>query len=165
MTSEPDPTVRQRAAGTLLIASGALVVGLITHHPTAASGAMMIQGVHAALMSVILVMTAGFALYVWWHRTAVSLVGLIPFVVGAAAGFAAGTINGFISPRLAMAGVTSYGDLLWATNQVLASIGIFATAAAYVVWSVDLWRIGWRVTAALGAGDDPETIRRHPSSA
>jgi hypothetical protein len=150
MTSERDPAAVQRTAGLLLMGSGVLVVALITHHPTWESGAFLIRGVHGLLMAVILVMAAGFALFVRWRGTSLALVGMVPFGAAAAAGFAAGTINGFITPSMVAAGGGTYTDLLWASNQVLASIGIVAMAAAYAVWSIDLWRSGWRVTALLG---------------
>jgi hypothetical protein len=140
--------------------SGILIIALITHHPTAAGGIFMIRSIHGLLMSVILFLTAGFSLFVVWRRSVLALIGLIPFATGAAAGFAAGTINGFIAPGLVLAGITSHADLLWASNQVLASIGIVATAAAYTLWAVDLWRLGWRTTAVFGliAGLSPAVL-------
>jgi hypothetical protein len=150
MTSERDPAAVQRAAGLLLMGSGVLLVALISHHPTWDSGAFLIRAIHGLLMAVILVMAAGFALFVRWRGTSLALVGMVPFVTATAAGFGAGTINGFITPSMVAAGGVAYTDLLWTSNQVLASIGIVAMAAAYAIWSLDLWRSSWRVTALLG---------------
>ena len=150
MTSERDRAAAARAGGPILTASSLLFVALITNHPTAGSGLFLHQGIHGLLMLMILTMTAGFLLFVLWRRSLLAAIGLVPFAAGAIAAFGAGTINGFIAPSLVTQGIASYGDLLWTSNQVLASIGIVATAAAFSLWSLDLWRLGWRITAALG---------------
>lgn len=150
MIAETDQRTVRQPAGSLLIASGLLMTGLMAHHPTAASGAAMIGWLHGAAMAAMLLMLAGFALFVRWRATSLALVGLVPAIAGAAAGLAAGVINGFIVPSLLGNGVTTYADLLWTSNQKLAEIGIVGYAAAYCLWSVDLWRLTWRVTAVLG---------------
>ncbi len=150
MTSERDRAAAGRAGGLILTASTILFIALMANHPTAGSGLFVHRGIHGLLMLMIVTTTAGFALFVLWRRSLLAVIGLVPFVVSAIAGFGAGTINGFIAPGLVTRGIGSYGELLWTSNQVLASIGIVATAAAFGLWSLDLWRLGWRATAMLG---------------
>lgn len=143
--------VGTRAAGVALMTSGLLVVALMANHPTAASGGVMIRGVHGSILLLMLMMTTGFALFIRWRGSVLAVAGLVPYVAGALAGAAAGIINGFLTLSLFEQGVTDYRDLLWTANQLLATIGVVVTGIAYLLWAADLWRFGWRATAAAGA--------------
>lgn len=140
-----------RAAGATLVASGLLLVLLMAHHPTGADPTALVRGVHGAILLVMLAMTIGFALFVRAAPTPLTVAGFVPLAAGMAAGAGAGTINGFVVPRLVDQGVTGFGPLLWAANQSLAELGVIATGIAYALWSLALWRRGWRATAAGGA--------------
>jgi hypothetical protein len=83
---------------------------------------------------------AHFALRRGLGRSAI-LAGLIAYFIGFAADLGAGTINGFIVPELAARGASLSGRdvflFAWEANQALARLGVFATAAAFVLWSID----------------------------
>jgi hypothetical protein len=150
MTSTLEVPALERTAGFLLMPSGILIIGLITRHPTWSGGMFFIQSIHGLLMSTSLLMTAGFALFVLSRRSTLAVIGFIPYACAAAAGLGAALINGFIVPSLLADGVTAYADLLWTSNQMLAQAGIFAMAAAFTIWSIDLWQLGWRATCIAG---------------
>lgn len=151
MARELGDTTDTRSLGATLMAGGLLVAALMANHPTGVSGGAMMRNVHGAILLMMLMMTIGFALFVRWRRSTLALAGLVPYVAGALAGAAAGIVNGFLTPSLAEQGVIGYRDLLWTANQQLAIIGVVATGMAYVLWGADLWRLGWRATAAAGA--------------
>jgi hypothetical protein len=69
-------------------------------------------------------------------------------------------INGFAAPALVAHGAAHEAvDLLWAVNQALAKLGVIGIGAAYMLWSLDLWRQS-RVVALLGllAGGIPALL-------
>jgi hypothetical protein len=149
MTSEWNSAAVGRVAGLLLMASGILIVALIMHHPTAASGTFLIRAIHGLLIS---------------HPVPDSRVH--PFCPLATKRVGVGRsdpvrdrgrcrVRGRDDQRLHCDGPRAcrqHGACrpALASNQVLASIGIVATAAAYSLWSVDLWRLGWRITTLFG---------------
>jgi hypothetical protein len=112
----------------------------------------LVHGAMIALMSAIAFGFAHFALRRGLGRPAI-LAGLIAYFIGLVADLGAGTTNGFIVPALAAHGTALSGRdvflLAWEANQALAGLGVFATAAAFTLWSIDFLR---------RPGAEPKTI-------
>jgi hypothetical protein len=132
-----------RIAGGALILGALLSVFAMAHHPEHVDPNGIVGLVHGAmivLMSVTAFGFAHFALRRGLERPAI-LAGLIAYVIGLVADLGAGTTNGFIVPALATHGadLSSHDVFLlaWEANQALAGLGVFATAAAFIFWSID----------------------------
>jgi hypothetical protein len=148
-----------RIAGGALIVGALLSVLAMAHHPDHVDPGGVVGIVHGAM---ILLMTATafgythFALRRGLKRPQI-LAGLIAYLVSLVAHLGAGTINGFIVPALAARGADLSGRdvflLAWESNQALARLGVFATAAAFTFWSIDfLRRPGLEAKAIGGLG-------------
>lgn len=115
--------------------------------------------VHAFMIFMIMTMLFAFTHFArarGLERPAV-LAGLVAYGVGALANIGAATVNGLVVTRLVEDGVRSVGPdvfaFAWALNQALDAVGVFATGAAFVFWSLDLLRERTkfaRVVAGLG---------------
>lgn len=151
-----------RAGGIALIGAAGLSVLAMAHHPTSVHAGAMLGIVHAAM-----ILFAGMLAFGFTHfarrcglaRPAV-LAGLVAYAIGTFASIGAATVNGFAAPALAADGATHAAfDILWAVNQALAKLGVIAAGAAYVLWSIELWRRS-KVIALLGllAGGVPALL-------
>ena len=134
-----------RAAGIALVAAAAISLLAMSHHPSGAHGGALGPIVHGVMIFALAVQLYGFAHFA--RRLGLgrpfALSGLVAYALSAFAHFAAATINGFVVPALVGHGAAVGHDLLlfaWESNQALARLGVFTTAAAYGLWSLDLLR-------------------------
>lgn len=161
-----------RIAGGVLLLAGLLTIVAMAHHPTGhdaggAAGGMTLGGfIHAAMIMLLAATLWGFVVFA--ARQAFGgwmLAGLVAYCTGFVANLFAGTINGFIVPAVAdRVDHAASGDLfvlLWQSNQAAASLGVYATSAAFLAWSArllmrksaeDLVVGGLGLLAALGPG-------------
>jgi len=145
-----------KVAGTAMIAAAAGIVLAMGHHPSGAHGGGALAGiVHGAMIALLALLTFGFAHFSRRRglgRPAV-LAGLVAYAIALLGHVGAATINGFVVPALAGRGLELH-DLFafaWEANQALAGLGVYATAAAYLLWSADLlFEPRARVLAGLG---------------
>lgn len=146
-----------RLAGGAMLGAAALSVFVMAHHPTHVDGSGLVGPVHGAMITLMAVTGFGFAYFAVRRGLARPLIlaGLLAYVIGLFAGIGAGTINGFVVPALMAHGpaLTSRDvfALAWEANQALATLGVFATAAAYVLWSADFLGRSGREPKIVGA--------------
>jgi hypothetical protein len=159
MAEVADHKGADRIAGGALILGSLLSVLAMAHHPQHVDPNGMVGLVHGALIVLMSVIAFGFthfALRRGLVRPAI-LAGLIAYFIGVVADLGAATTNGFIVPALAARGADLSGRdvflLAWEANQALARLGVFATAAAFTLWSIDfLRRPGLEAKAIGGLG-------------
>jgi hypothetical protein len=159
MAEVADHKGADRIAGGALILGSLLSVFVMAHHPQHVDPNGMVGLVHGALIVLMSVIAFGFthfALRRGLVRPAI-LAGLIAYFIGVVADLGAATTNGFIVPALAARGADLSGRdvflLAWEANQALARLGVFATAAAFTLWSIDfLRRPGLEAKAIGGLG-------------
>jgi hypothetical protein len=145
-----DPKGGDRIAGAALAAAALVSVVAMAHHPTSAHGGGGLNGlVHGVMIILVALLAFGFVHFARGRgldRPSV-LAGLIAYGISVFAHVGAATINGFVVPALAGRGTVSHDILLfaWETNQALAGLGVYATGAAFILWSIDLIRRepGW----------------------
>jgi hypothetical protein len=145
-----DPKSGDRIAGAALAAAALVSVVAMAHHPTSAHGGGGLNGlVHGVMIVLVALLAYGFAHFARGRgldRPAI-LAGLVAYGVSVFAHVGAATINGFVVPSLAARGGVSHDIFLfaWETNQALAGLGVYATGAAFILWSIDLIRRegGW----------------------
>lgn len=159
MADVADQRRADRIAGGALIAGSLLSVLAMAHHPEHVDPGGLVGIVHGAMIVLMTVIAFGFAHFALRRGVArlAILAGLIAYLVGLVADLGAGTINGFVVPALAAHGATLTGRdvflLAWESNQALARLGVFATAAAFTFWSIDfLGRPGIEPKAIGGLG-------------
>ena len=140
-TTEQRPA--DRIAGGALIGAALLSVLVMSHHPEHVDPNGIVGFVHGAMLTLMTVTAFGFAHFALRRglgRPAI-LAGLIGYFLGVVADLGAGTTNGFIVPALAAHGAVLSGRdvflLAWEANQALARLGVFATGAAFALWSLD----------------------------
>lgn len=145
-----------RLAGGLLIAAAAGSVAAMAHHPSSAHATALGAAVHGTMIVLLATMAFGFthlALRRGVTRPAV-LAGLIAYAFSLFPHAGAATINGFVVPALAARGPAAAGQdiflFAWEMNQALARIGVYATGAAFIFWSIDFLRRGPSETRAIG---------------
>lgn len=148
-------------AGAVLAITALLVVFTMGHHPTGHGGGHglslgnIVHGAMivflAAQLWALSVFTLGRGADGW------SLAGLVAYAISVIGHVLAATINGFIVPALAGAVDTEASHdlfvLLWRANQAFAALGVHATGAAFLFWSVSLLKSGGmtaRLTALAG---------------
>lgn len=130
-----------RIAGSALLATAALSIVAMAHHPTSAQARSLTGIVHGALLLLVVSMAFGFAHVA--RRRGIGrpsiLAGLIAYGISVVANIGAGLINGFIVPTLAARGDIGRDVFLfaWEANQALATLGVVATGVAFVFWSFD----------------------------
>ena len=135
-----------RIAGGALVAGSLLSVLVMAHHPEHVDPNGIVGLVHGAMIALMSVTAFGFAHFALRRGVAklAILAGLIAYFIALVADIGAGTINGFVVPALASHGAALSGRdvflLAWESNQALARLGVFATAAAFTFWSVDFLR-------------------------
>jgi hypothetical protein len=159
MTDVANQRTADRIAGGALILGSLLSVLAMAHHPQHVDPGGLVGIVHGAMIVLMTVIAFGFAHFALRRGVArpAILAGLIAYFVGLVADAGAGTTNGFIVPALASHGAAlSSRDvflLAWEANQALARLGVFATAAAFTLWSIDfLGRPGFEPKAIGGLG-------------
>jgi hypothetical protein len=148
-----------RIAGGALILGSLLSVLAMAHHPDHVDPGGLVGIVHGAMIVLMTVTAFGFAHFALRRGLArpAILAGLTAYLVGLVADIGAGPINGFVVPALAGHGAALSGRdvflLAWESNQALAGLGVFATAAAFTFWSIDfLGRPGLEPKAIGGLG-------------
>lgn len=146
-----------RIAGGALIAAAAASMIAMAHHPTVVHDGALAGIVHGAMIAVLMANGFGFAYFALRRgagRPAI-LAGLIAYLISLFAHLGSATINGFVVPAAAARGVADRDLFLfaWETTQALAALGVFATGAAYLLWSLDfLSRPGAEAKAIGGLG-------------
>lgn len=139
-----------RLAGWLMAAASVLSVVVMAHHPTGGGDLALANGVHGALMALILINIVGFVRFgsgEGLERLSISA-GLVAYAAGMFGNLLAATINGFAAPALMARGASK--DVLgfaWELNQALAYEAVYAISAAYVLWGLGLVR---RRASAVG---------------
>ncbi|OFX00146.1 MAG: hypothetical protein A3E78_06040 [Alphaproteobacteria bacterium RIFCSPHIGHO2_12_FULL_63_12] len=152
-----------RFAGWLMAAASVLSVVVMAHHPTGGGDMRLVNGVHGALMGLILINIVGFFRFGSGEglaRLSVSA-GLVAYAAGMFGNLLAATINGFAAPALMARGASK--DVLgfaWELNQALAYEAVYAISAAYVLWGIGLVRRGARAVgvAGIAAGAAPAAL-------
>jgi hypothetical protein len=140
-----DPKSGDRIAGAALAAAALVSVVAMGHHATSAHGGGGLNGlVHGVMIVLVALLAYGFAHFARGRgldRPSV-LAGLVAYGISVFAHVGAATINGFVVPALAARGSVSHDLFLfaWETNQALAGLGVYATGAAFILWSIDLIR-------------------------
>jgi hypothetical protein len=143
-----------RVAGAAMIAAAAGTLLAMGHHPSGVHGGSSLAGiVHASMIALLGLLVFGFAHMARRRglgRPAV-LAGLVAYGIALVGHAGAATINGFAVPALAARGVATHDLFLfaWELNQALAKLGVYATSAAYLLWSADF--LADRRTRLLGA--------------
>ena len=135
-----------RFAGLALIGAAAASLVAMAHHPAGAHSGPAAGLVHGAMILLLAGIAFGFVHFARRRGLArpAMLAGLVAFSVSLVAHVGAATINGFVVPALASRGAGAVGHdvflLAWEANQALARLGVFATGAAFLLWSGDLLR-------------------------
>ena len=135
-----------RTAGLFLIGPAAASVVAMAHHPSGAHAGGLGGLVHGTMIVLLALMAFGFLHFA--RRCGLGrppvLAGLVAYAISLFAHVGAATINGFVVPALAARGPGAVGHdvllLAWEANQALARLGVFATGAAFLLWSADLQR-------------------------
>jgi hypothetical protein len=149
-----------RVAGFGLCGAAAATVLAMSHHPTdmhgSSGGGDFVHGTMIVLLALIAAGLLHFAQRRGLDRLWI-LAGAVAYAMSFVAHVGAGTLNGFVAPALAARGPEAVGHevflLVWEANQALARIGVYATGAAYALWSLDFLRRGDamnRLTGAVG---------------
>jgi hypothetical protein len=166
---EEDRSSDGKAAGLALLAAAAGSVIAMAHHPTSAAAGAIVGRVHGAMIVFGGLAAAGFLHFArrrGLDRFAVAA-GLVAYLLALFAGVGAATMNGFVVPALAGRGDGAVGSdlflLIWEADQALATLGAYAAATAFILWSADLLgrgRVEERVLGALGllAGAVPAAL-------
>ena len=135
-----------RTAGMFLIGPAAASMVAMAHHPSGAHAGGQSGLVHGAMIVLLTLMAFGFLHFA--RRRGLGrppvLAGLVAYAISLFAHVGAATINGSVVPALAARGPGAVGHdaflLAWEANQALARLGVFATGAAFLLWSADLLR-------------------------
>ena len=148
-----------RIAGAALIAVAASGVLAMAHHPTSAHSGALGAIVHGVMILVVAITTFGFAHFAIRRGLArpAMLAGLVAYALCLFGHVGAATINGFVVPAVAARGHDAVGHdiflFAWEANQALARLGVYAEAAAFLLWSLDFLRrpgLGPRLIGLLG---------------
>ncbi|HYD12433.1 MAG TPA: hypothetical protein VEC11_06270 [Allosphingosinicella sp.] len=141
--TETEQARADRAAGIALTGAAGLGMLAMAHHPSSLHAGALVGIVHGAMILFAAMLAFGFTHYARRRglgRPAV-LAGLVAFAIGTFASIGAAIVNGFAAPALAAEGAGHDAlHILWAVNQALARLGVVAVGAAYLCWSLDLWR-------------------------
>lgn len=146
-----------RIAGLVLMISALLSVLAMSHHPSGHAEGHLGMIVHGVMIVIVLAMLAGFVRLSQClglrHFSVVA--GLVAYSVATIGQILAASINGFIVVGALRAGGHGGGHgiapgsadgaiahLLWTMNQTFAYGAAFLTGAAFVLFSLALWRNG-----------------------
>jgi len=143
-----------RNAGGLLVMASVASILMMAHHPSNAHDYAMGQLVHGAMIAIVAVSALGLthlARRLGVERLSV-LAGLVAYGLAVFSGVGAATINGFVVTNLVAKGETDHAifALAWEANQALARMGVVATGAAFILWSIQLVTRGRWAGRALG---------------
>lgn len=149
---------QSRIAGAGLCGAAAATVLAMSHHPTglhgSAHGGDFVHGSMIVLLAVMAVGLFHFALRRGLDKLWI-LAGVVAYAISLAAHVGAATLNGFVAPALAARGPGAVGHdaflLVWETNQALARFGVYATGAAFALWSYDFLRRAGPMNLLTGA--------------
>ncbi|MEM1089006.1 MAG: hypothetical protein AAF552_14955 [Pseudomonadota bacterium] len=152
-------TYHQKSFGYLLVAAALGTVFFMAHHPTSFDGMTGIAGmVHGVMLVMVIALATGlthFAMGLGLGHLPV-LAGLVCYLAATIGNSLAAVVNGFVFPSLAARGEEEIGhdifDFAWDLNQALAKLAVFAVAAAYLLWSVQLLRTSPRHPVLAGLG-------------
>lgn len=168
MTTKTYPD--DRNDGVLIAGATLAALFLMLHHPTSASGAgedgHLLSDwnnslVHGAMIACLIALSVGLdgVRHRLGERALLTRAGAILIGAGFLALAGAALVNGFATGRLAAqttdpAVHDAGGQVLWALNQSLTSLGSLVVAAGAAAWAPRLWRLGvaGKVSAALGVG-------------
>ena len=145
----------RKAAGWMLVATGALSILLMSQHPSGSHEGVMTPLVHGGLQVVMIAQLAAMFVAVrGWGWTLLATSAVLFFAAGQMAGVGAATINGFIVPALggydpAELG-SGIGPLAWEANQALARLGVIAVGIGFALISTRLWQDSQRALAIFG---------------
>lgn len=135
---------RNRIAGILLIFAALLIVFTMGHHPSHSHGdGWLNRIVHGGMLVLLTVAFTGLVRFAQWRgldRLTV-MSGLLVYSISAFAHVIAAMMNGFIVPAVHASGAEAGHDIFmlgWQINQMFARLGVYATGAAFVLWSADL---------------------------
>jgi hypothetical protein len=146
-----------RVAGAVLVLASLASMLVMAHHPSDAHQMVMGQLVHGAMIAIVGLTALGlvhFARRLGLDRLTV-LAGLIAYGIAVFGDIGAATVNGFVVTNLVAHGVTDHAmfAFAWEANQALARLGVVATGAAFVLWSIGLMaHAGWFGRALGGLG-------------
>lgn len=138
---------QDRVTGFGLCGAAVVTVLVMSHHPTGLHGMSgdgdVVHGTMIILLAAIAVGLFHFALRRGLNKLWI-LAGVVAYAISLGAHIGAGTLNGFVAPAVAARGSAAVGHdaflLIWETNQSLARIGVYATGAAFTMWSFDFLR-------------------------
>lgn len=143
---------KKMAAG-LLVATGVLGIALMSQHPRGDDSAILISGMHGAILIVLLVQAAAL-IGLLGAKGLRSLQAATFYAAGIAATVMAGVLNGFVFPSMRAYGEGEIGqdifDLIWRINQSLAELGVIGIGIGYALWSIGLWQDGRKLVAGAG---------------
>lgn len=169
MTDRSEQAQADRLAGAALVAAAAASVLAMAHHPSSAHGGPLGGIVHGAMIVLLALQVFGFTHFARRRGLArpANLAGLVAYGISLFGHVAAATINGFVVPAIAARGpgAVSHDIFLfaWEANQAFAALGVYATGAAFLLWSLDLLRrdAGWSRLiglAGIAAGAVPAAL-------
>ena len=146
-----------RTAGFILCAAAFATVVAMAFHPSDAHAGGLANLVHASMIVLLSTMGWGFLQFsrargAWngWVSA-----GLAAYAVSVFGHLVAGTINGFVVPALVNPEAPVSHDIFrfaWQANQAFAKLGMVTGSAAYLLWSIDLWRGPGADRVTAGAG-------------
>lgn len=143
----------EKKAGAVLVVTGVATIVLMAQHPSGSDSDLMITGVHGGLL-LVLVLQVGALLFLLARRELAAMIASTFYAAGMLATVGAGVLNGFVFPALRRYENGEIGhdifDLVWASNQALAELGVIGVGIAFACWSVGLWRGGEKPLAAFG---------------
>ena len=124
-------------------------------HPSDAHAGGLAAAVHSSMIILLSLMGWGFLQFSLARGLGSGWVsaGLLAYAVSIFGHLVAGTINGFVVPALVNPAPVGHDifRFAWQANQAFAKLGMIAGSAAYVLWSVDLWRAPENPRPALAA--------------
>lgn len=146
-------TQSKRFAGVVMAAGAAVSVFTMAHHPTGVDHVAIANAVHAVMISITILLLAGFSYFTVSRDTLhfLDIAGLGAYAVAAIANIFAAITSGFIVPMLVNRGVGS--DIFaftWAFNQSLAKGAVYMTGAAFAAWGLSLVLNGKGIDRLLG---------------
>ena len=128
-----------------MVAAASASVAAMAHHPASLDAGPINGMLHGLLVFSLLLIAWGFVTFTLRRGIyrPLLLLGLLAYGVGLFGHIGAATVNGFTLPALGAQGEPIGRDVLllaWELNQSLARLGVFMTALAYLLWSLDLLR-------------------------
>jgi hypothetical protein len=163
-----------RIAGSVLVAATLLSILMMAHHPSAsthdpaslaadiAGTATLSRVVHGVLIALIALELYAFVVFSarFASGRSAARAALVGYAIGAGAMIGAALISGFVVSSLGIyyasatdpAPFVDFARVCMTGNQALAKLGVIATSAAIVLWSIAFLhdRSRWRWLAIVG---------------